>query len=55
VVRVSGYAGDGWSALIDLPNGSIHLRLPQRVAAGERLHLRVDWDKALIYPRDHKL
>ncbi|WP_455384513.1 ABC transporter ATP-binding protein [Acidihalobacter prosperus] len=54
VVRVSGYAGDGWSALVDLPNGSIHLRLPQRVAAGERLHLRVDWDKALIYPRDHK-
>ncbi|APZ43409.1 ABC transporter ATP-binding protein [Acidihalobacter ferrooxydans] len=52
-VRVSGYAGDGWSALVDLPNGSIHLRLDRRVEAGERLHLRVDWDKALLYAEGH--
>lgn len=54
-VRVSGYAGESWSALVDLPNGSIHLRLDRRVEAGERLYLQIDWSKALLYPRGHAM
>ena len=49
-VRVCGYAGGIWQALVDLPGGAIHLRLDRRVRAGERLALRVDWGRALLYP-----
>lgn len=48
-VRVCGYAGGAWQALIDLPGGAIHLRLDRRVTAGERIRLAVDWSRALLY------
>lgn len=48
-VRVCGYSGGAWQALVELPGGAIHLRLDLHVAVGERLHLRVDWSRALLY------
>ena len=52
IVRVAGYAGGDWQALIDLPGGAIHLPLPRRVAPGERIRLAIDWPHALLYPAD---
>lgn len=48
-VRVCGYAGGAWQALIDLPGGAIHLRLDRRVATGEVVAFHVDWERCLVY------
>ncbi|WP_127903035.1 ABC transporter ATP-binding protein [Solirhodobacter olei] len=51
-VRVCGYAGGGWQALVDLPGGTIHLRLDRRIAAGERVAFHVDWARCLVFRED---
>ncbi len=48
-VRVCGYAGGAWQALVDLPGGGIHLRLDRRVTPGEAVAFHVDWQRCLVY------
>ncbi|MDE3029793.1 MAG: ABC transporter ATP-binding protein, partial [Paracoccaceae bacterium] len=48
-VRVCGYAGGAWQALVDLPGGAIHLPVDRRIAAGERVAFHVDWERCLVY------
>ena len=52
-VIVSGFAGGGWSTLVQLPEGRLYLMLDRRCAPDEWLTLEIQWEQVFIFDCHH--
>lgn len=54
-VLVSGFAGNGWWTLLQMPEGRLYQRLDQRWPSGQQLSFTVNWDAAFLFDSPHEV
>lgn len=54
-VIVSGFAGNGWLTLIEVPNGKLYLNLDRQWPNQQELSFQINWDEVFIFERSHVL
>lgn len=53
-VIVSGFAGGGWSTLVQLPEGRLYMMLDRRCCPDELLTLEIQWEQVFIFDCPHR-